>query len=141
MICVDASVAAKWLFAEEYTTQADDLLRVTLGRQEQIVAPPLLWSEIANILRQRMRRTGLQLAEARALMAQFLRVPIALQAPDALYDRILVLADQYNLPAVYDAHYLALAEFSSATFWTADRRLLQAVEGRLPFVRWIADFV
>ena len=142
MICVDASVAAKWSFVEEYSGQARALLRRALEQQEPIVAPPLLPSEVANIIRQRLRQGQVQLDEARALLAQFLALPVALQAPEALYDRSLVLADQHNLPAVYDAHYVALAEILGTTLWTADQRLLRILGGggRLSFVRWIADF-
>ncbi len=140
MICIDSSVAAKWSFVEEHSFQARRLLRGALERQEPIVAPPLLPSEVANVIRQRLRQGRLELSEARALLAHFLAIPLSLQIPNALYDRALVLADRYNLPAIYDAHYVALAELLDATLWTADQRLLGALGGRLPFVRWIADY-
>ncbi len=140
MICVDSSVAAKWFFAEEYSAQASKLLRTALGTPEPIIAPPLLPSEVANIIRERMWQAELDLAEARVVLARFLVIPISFQAPEALYDRALVLADDYNLPAIYDAEYVALAGLLGATLWTADQRLLRALGGRLPFVRWIADF-
>ena len=73
------------------------------------------------------------------MLAQFLAIPISLQAPDALYDRSLVLADEHNLPAAY-AHDVALAELLGATLWTAKRRLLRARGGRPPFVRWIGEY-
>ena len=57
-----------------------------------------------------------------------------------LYDRPLVLADEHNLPAAYGAHDVALAELLGAALWTADRRPLRALGGRLPFVRWIAEY-
>ena len=139
MICADSSVAAKWFFAEEHAAQASALLRTALGAAEPIIAPPLLPSEVANVIRQRMRQGELDRAAARAVLTRFLALPIVLQAPEALYDRALVLADEYNLPAVYDAHYVAVAELLGATLWTADQRLLRALRGRLPFVRWIAD--
>ena len=140
MICADSSVAAKWSFVEEHSFQARALLRDALAQQDPIVAPPLLPSEVANVIRQRMRQGQVQLDEARALLAQFLALPISLQAPETLYERALVLADEHNLPAIYDAHYVALAELLGATLWTADRRLLRALGGRLPFVRWIAEY-
>lgn len=140
MICADSSVAAKWSFVEEHSFQARALLRDALAQQDPIVAPPLLPSELANVIRQRMRQGQVQLDAARALLAQFLALPISLQAPETLYERTLVLADAHNLPSVYDAHYVALAELLGATLWTADRRLLRALGGRLPFVRWIAEY-
>ncbi len=140
MICIDASVAAKWSFVEEHSSQARTLLRVALEQQEPIIAPPLLPSEIANVIRQRLRQGQLWLVEARAMLAQFLAIPLSLQAPATLYDRALVLANQYDLPAIYDAHYVALAELLDATLWTADQRLLRSLRGQRPFVRWIADY-
>ncbi len=108
MICADSSVAAKWAFVEEHSSQARALLRDVLQQQEVIVAPPLLPSEV--------------------------------QAPEMLYDRALVLADEYALPAVYDAISIALAELGGADQWTGDQRLLHTLGGRLPFVRSIAAY-
>lgn len=36
----------------------------------------------------------------------------------------LDLAERLSLSATYDAHYLALAEWLGAEFWTADQRLV-----------------
>ena len=36
-----------------------------------------------------------------------------------------------------DAHYLALAQRLGAEFWTADRRLVQAVQATLPWVNLV----
>lgn len=140
MICTDSSVAAKWFFAEEHAPQASALLRDALVAAEPLVAPPLLPTEVTNVIRQRLRQGFLDRRAARFVLARFLELPISIQAPEALYDRALVLADEHDLPAVYDAHYLALAELLGATFWTADRRLLDALGGRLTFVRWIGDY-
>ncbi len=140
MICVDASVALKWVFvAEEHSREARTLLRASHEHRDAIVAPPLLLSEVANAIRQRMRRGQLQLDEARSLLAQFLALPIRLRAPDVLYDRALVLAAAHDLPAIYDAQYVALAQLLGITLWTADQRLLGAVRS-LAFVRSISDY-
>ena len=34
---------------------------------------------------------------------------------------------RYELPATYDAHYLALAEWMDIELWTADMRLVKAI--------------
>lgn len=89
------------------------------------------------MIRQRMRR-GTPTGDASLdILAEFLAIPIDVEAPLGLYHRALVIANDYNLPAVYDAHYIALAEMAGATFWTADLRLLGAA---FPFVRSIADY-
>lgn len=105
-----------------------------------MLAPRLLPFEIANILRQRMRRAELPLADARQLMAQFHRFTIALVEPPDLYDRALSLAEAHALPAAYDAHYLALAERYACPLWTDDQRLLRLVGGRLAYLSPIADY-
>ena len=73
------------------------------------------------MLRQQQRAGKLTLPEAQAILTRFLAVPISLRFPRRLYRRVLELAEQYNLPAVYDAHYLALSELLGAMFWTDDR--------------------
>src|SRR5688572_21202512 len=111
MIVVDTSVAAKLILVEENDAdKASALAQSCAARGEAMVAPPLLLSEVANVLRQRMRRKGLPLADARQLLAEFLALPIAITAPIGLYDQALQVADQYNLPAAYDAQYVALAQ-------------------------------
>ena len=55
MICVDASVAVKWLLNEERSDRARALYLAALLAGEPIVAPVLLPLEVTNILRQRMR--------------------------------------------------------------------------------------
>lgn len=107
---------------------------------EPIIAPPLLPSEVANIIRQRQRRGQLELDDARAILASFLALPIALLSPETLYDRALILAHEYDLPAVYDAQYIALAELLGAALWTADRRLARSLGGGLPFVHVLANW-
>lgn len=140
MITVDASLATKWLFAEEHTDKALDLLATTLSTRERIVAPPLLWIEMANILRQRMRRAGITLNQALELFDRFQEIPITSHSSSDLSREALILADRYQLAAAYDAHYIALAETLEADLWTDDRRLLRALGGKLPFVRWIGDY-
>jgi predicted nucleic acid-binding protein len=141
MICVDASVAAKWVLPEEHSEKALALYTASIYASDPIVAPPLLPIEVTNILRQRMVREGLALADASALLSTFLRFPISYAVPDGIYLRALELAAAYNLPAVYDAHYLALAEHMGCPLWTADQRLLRAVQATLPYVQAISAYV
>ena len=95
---------------------------------------------MTNILRQRMRRVGLPLEDARRLLADFLDLSIALATSVQLYDRALQLADQYHLPAAYDAHYLALAQLIARDLWTDDQRLIRLLGSQLTFVKWIGDY-
>jgi predicted nucleic acid-binding protein len=140
VICVDASVAIKWLLNEERSDRAIVLYEATAKANQPIVAPPLLPLEITNILRQRMRADdGISLTRATEHLAAFLALPIEFHNPAGLHFQALVLADALGLPATYDAHYLALAEQLGCELWTDDLRLMKHVAASLPFVRWIGD--
>ena len=69
MICVDASVAVKWVLEEELSAHADALYLASQRAGFPLVAPALLWFEVTNIVRQRMRRAGAMslVAASRAL--------------------------------------------------------------------------
>jgi predicted nucleic acid-binding protein len=140
MICVDASVAIKWLLKEERSDRAVALYVATTNANQPIVAPPLLPLEITNILRQRMHtQDGISLTRATEHLAAFLDLPIEFHNPAGLHHEAIVLADALDLPATYDAHYLALAEHLGCELWTDDQRLIRRVATSLPFVRWIGD--
>src|SRR5262245_38742210 len=98
MIVVDASVAAKWILAEEHSDKAQALYGAHTLAGERIVAPPLLNSEITNVLRQQMRREGLSLADATALMRQFVSLAVMPSVSSELHEQALALADTFNLP-------------------------------------------
>jgi predicted nucleic acid-binding protein len=140
MICVDASLATKWLFDEEYREQALALAAAAGRAGEQLVGPPLLPIEMTNIIRQRMRRRGLALAEAHEALALFFRYPVAIVSLPRLAQDALTLAATHDLPATYDAHYLALAQHLDCELWTGDQRLLNQLAGRLRFIRWIGAY-
>jgi predicted nucleic acid-binding protein len=130
----------KWIIEEDYSEQALELVRRADRLAERIAAPALMPFEVGNIIRKRMRREGMSLATAESLIAQFLSAPVEHWSPHELHHEALRIADRYDLPAIYDAHYIALAEMLGCDLWTDDRRLLRNVERKLPFVRWIGDY-
>jgi predicted nucleic acid-binding protein len=100
-----------------------------------IVAPTLLYYEVTNGL-YRYQKAGILPAEAveKALTAA-LALPIEQVANTELHARARDVAVKYNLPATYDAHYLALSEWMEIDLWTADARLVNALK---PFrVKWV----
>ena len=141
MICADASVAVKWVVEEERSDQATALYTAVLGAGRAIVAPPLLPIEVTNILLRRTRSAHwrpLDLAAAR--LERFLDLPIAIHKPDDLHSRALALAHAFDLPAAYDAHYLALAENLGCELWTDDERPWRRADPHGPWVRRLSTF-
>jgi predicted nucleic acid-binding protein len=140
VICVDASVAAKWVLAEDYSDRALALFHDTTSVREATIAPPLLPIEVTNIIRQRIRRNILTEADAERILTQFLAFPVTLMSIAELHLAALRLANQFDLPATYDAHYVALAQLTGSTLWTNDRRLVRNLTPQLPFLRWIGEY-
>jgi predicted nucleic acid-binding protein len=142
VIVVDASVAVKWVVpGEEHASEALALLTATTEADELILAPTLLPFEVANVIHKLVRRGVIDAARGRIFLDRFLALPIELAAPLGFHRRALALAGEFDLPAAYDAHYLALAEFAGCDVWTDDRRLLRQVGGRFPALRWIGELL
>jgi predicted nucleic acid-binding protein len=140
VICVDASVAVKWLFPEEYSAEALALVNHAAAARERIIAPMLLPIEITNVIWQRVRRRMLTLEQAQEELNRFFSFRVSTTSPRLLHRRALSIANEYDIPSAYDAHYVALAELAGATLWTSDERLLRLLAGHIPFVRSIADY-
>ena len=140
---VDASVAVKWLFDEEWSDQAHALLEWHTRAAEPLVAPALLPNEVANAIHRRLRRGLIANAEAAAAVVTATRIlenRVELLTPPNLTWDAYAFAGAHGLPAVYDALYVVLAQRLGAELWTADQRLLGVVGVAAPWVRWIGDY-
>jgi len=93
-----------------------------------LVAPSLLFYEVTNGLYQQQRNKYLSPETIWKTLELSLDLPITLVNEKNLHLRTREIAMQYNLPATYDAHYLALAEWMDIELWTADMRLVKAVQ-------------
>jgi len=127
MICLDAGlVIRRVLFPDDAAIQG--LWDAWEETGQEITAPTLLFYEVTNVL-YRYQRQGLLSAKTIDIALQAaLALPIQLAGDSDLHCQAKKIANQYNLPAAYDAHYLALAERMESDLWTADKRLAQALE-------------
>ena len=139
-VCIDANIAVKWLLTEDDSATAIALADRFRAERNTLVAPPHMPVEVTNVLRTRVRRDELTQAEAEDLAELFAGYPIEIGLPAGLYKRALDLAHRFGRPNVYDVHYVALAEIAGCDLWTADMRLVNALNGRLPFVRALNTF-
>ena len=135
-LCVDANLVIR-LVADPADEAVRDLWEQWDAEHRQIAAPTLLYYEVSNAL-YRYQRAGMMSPEAvrLALEAAF-ALPVRLYGDEPLHRRALALAERFALPAAYDAHYLALADWLGGELWTADRKLVRAVGDELPWVRWV----
>lgn len=140
MICLDASVAVKWLFEEELSENAFALVRGTLARREAVVAPALLPFEVTNAVMRNARRVGVPLDTAEAMLGLLDNYGIELRQVTGIHVLALRRSLGLGLGAAYDAHYVVLAEELGVPLWTADRRLYNAFAPTSAAVRWLGDF-
>lgn len=115
---VDASVAAKWLAPEAESTQAEALL------DSELLAPDLIFPEVANILWKKHSRGEMDAATASAAARWLTQVPLQVVESIALITDALALSIRLQHPA-YDCFYLALARQAGCPLVTADRRLVE----------------
>jgi len=104
------------------------------------MAPYLMPVEVANALYKRVMRQEISLQEAAALLDGLLSTRIELHEPAGVHIKAMELAAELKQDAVYDAHYLALAEALNCELWTADERFYRAATSGHTQVRWIGSF-
>ena len=138
-VVVDASLAVKWLVREEHTDKALAILREWHDEEVTPVAPHLLPFEVANVLHRKVFRGQLGVGDSIRMIAQLLGSRLELHQTAELHVRALELASELKQGAVYDAHYLALAEEFGCELWTADQRFCRAAESTRS-VHWIGDW-
>ena len=100
---------------------------------EQLVAPPLMWSELRSALHESMWRGAISKELARHGLDRLRRAPIAPRAPKGLDLEAWRIADQFGWAKTYDAEYVALALLLRCRLLTRDAALRRAT-ARLGFV-------
>ena len=121
-LTVDASVAVKWLIAEDDS----DAARSLVARGEELHAPRLMVSEIANALWRKARLGEIERSEAAATTAAVPGMPVRWSADETLCADAVRLTLALDRP-VYDCVYLALAHRLGAPIVTADLRFADAL--------------
>ncbi len=121
-LVVDASVAVKWLVPEDDS----DIARNLAAGGDDLHAPRLMASEIANAVWRKARLGEIERGEAGTMMASVPGMPVRWNADETVCTDAIRLALALDRP-VYDCVYLALAHRIGAAVVTADRRFANAV--------------
>ena len=119
---VDASVAVKWLVAEQ---GADVALELATSGQE-LHAPRLMASEVASTLRRKARSGEIDRGVAVVLLANVPDMPVRWGADESVSADAVRLALALDHP-VHDCVYLALAHRIGAVVLTADLQFAKAL--------------
>jgi predicted nucleic acid-binding protein len=137
LLCVDANLVIR-LVADPADETVQRMWELWDSERRQLAAPTLLPYEVANALYRYQKLGYLSASSVQLALRAALALPLQLHGEADLHWRALEMAERFSLPAVYDAHYLALAEWLGGEFWTADGRLARAVQASLPWVHLVA---
>jgi len=139
--CIDASVIIKLaLKGEPYRVTARRLVRESVADGIELIAPPLFESEVDTVIRKRVMAGKLTHNDARKAYSILDLAPVQIVTHPNLRQRARDIAEQFNLPTVYDATYASLAELRGCDFWTADRVFHDTVKVRLRFVKYLPNY-
>ena len=126
-LCIDANLVIR-LVADPKDESTRELWEQWDAEKRQLAAPTLLYYEVTNVLYRYQKQGLLSWSAVRLALKAALSLPLHLHGESDLHWRALDLAGRFSLPAAYDAHYLALAEWLGGEFWTADEKLADAVK-------------
>jgi predicted nucleic acid-binding protein len=126
-VCIDASIVLRYVLMPD-DASVKRVWQSWTSNETNLVAPSLLYYEVTNGLYQQQRNKYLSAETIWKTLELSLDLSITLVNEKNLHLRAREIAMQYNLPATYDAHYLALAEWMDIELWTADMRLIRALK-------------
>ncbi len=90
---------------------------------EELVAPPLMWSEARSALHEAVWRGEMSRELGARSLEALETVPVKARTHRRLGPRSVEVADRFGWAKTYDAEYLALAELLSCRVMTTDGRL------------------
>jgi len=133
-ICVDANIIVRLIVVPTDAAVQKHWEKWTAAHTS-LVAPHLLYYEVINGFHQYWKQGKLDARTHKSAMETAFSLRINLVGDADLHRRAAELAQNFNLPATYDSHYLALAERLNIELWTTDAKLFNAV--RSAGVEWV----
>lgn len=100
---------------------------------DELVGPPLLWSEARSTLHLRATKGEIEAERAKRLHERLMDAPIERHDPPGLGTEAWRIADELGWGRTYDAEYVALAVLLDCQLVTLDVRLRRGAD-RLGFL-------
>lgn len=135
MIVVDASIAVKWILAnEEYEERALLIYQNHITQKEKIIIPSLLFIEVANSL---VTKSATSISIIKKALVFLYNAHFQIYEPN--YDDVMeaMLGAKKYKTTVYDMLYLVVAKKHKTVLVTADERFVARTE--FPFVKLISE--
>lgn len=136
-LIIDTSVIIKWLLPDE-----DDLIALQIKQDFDenkltIIIPHLTYYEIGNVLKTAIKRERISEYSAKKLYNAFIDLKFTVYATKKIFTLALSKSIDFDI-SVYDASYIALAEYLQIPFLTTDKKLLNKVKSN--FVTDLKDY-
>jgi len=128
------------LVQEPYSAQVASLWQSWTENGIERIAPAFFPFEVASAIRRKCVRKQLTEEEAKEAFNIFTRLGFTVLTPEALLKDAWDMTGELGLPTLYDTAYLVLAKLCNCEFWTADEALVNSLQGKLPWVRWIGGY-
>jgi predicted nucleic acid-binding protein len=140
-VVVDASIAVNFLLAQSYSVQAERYLDSWKSVGEKLYAPGHWYAEVVSALRFAVYRRKLDAQDALALIDVLPDLGVRVVEPTPnLSKSSLRWAERLGQSKAYDAQYVALAEQLGAELWSADQRLVHALQAQgITWAHWIGE--
>jgi predicted nucleic acid-binding protein len=141
LVVIDASVAVKAILPNPL--QGHSLALVQTFAEVQPVAPALWAYETTSAIVKTVHFGEITDREGREALEKLNALGVRLFAADAEQNQAAFdWTMRLKRASAYDSYYLALAQVLECDFWTADKRLFNALQGaHLGWVHWIEDRV
>ena len=121
---IDSSVVIHAFLKGEFATKARDVLAV-----DDLCAPDVMISEVANVLGRMVRTKLIQTAHAAELFSRVKKLPLRFIPSRELIDRAFDLSLELSHP-IFDCYYLELAIRERLPFVTTDDHFIQKLRPR-----------
>ena len=137
---VDASVAAKWYFREEFEEKANTLFEAFQKGLAMLVVPEIFYPEMAKVCKKRMRDQKIGNKRALQVFDEIMQLPLKTYSDRELAHVAFKNSIEFNITS-YDGLYMGLAELLNSPLITADQKLLNACKNRFFLIEPLEDFV
>jgi predicted nucleic acid-binding protein len=124
-IVVDASLVVKWFISEKYSQLALEIRDHFVNGEIELFAPTLLHYEVLNALKYSNLFSRENLADAVTSLENYGIIQLPLNGEYA--QKTMTLAVEHNI-SIYDAAYVSLTDLMGICAYSADKKLVDAVQ-------------
>lgn len=132
-VCCDANLVVRFV-TNPAAANVAELWNRWLASSIEVIAPSLFRFEVTNAIHLFGKASKLSLAGTSKLLDNALGLGLFFVDHPEIHMRALSISHELNLPAAYDAHYLALAESEGVELFTNDHRFFNVARHRFSWI-------